>query len=121
MLVLLAQTLDREDNDEDQDHEHDGEGRRQANPLLGEGKDVDLDPAADDEGPDELYDQAVAALADMRFISISLLQRKLRVGYNRAARMIERMEREGIVGPADGAKPREVLIRPLGEMPGAGA
>jgi S-DNA-T family DNA segregation ATPase FtsK/SpoIIIE len=76
--------------------------------------------AADDEGPDELYDQAVAALADMRFISISLLQRKLRVGYNRAARMIERMEREGIVGPADGAKPREVLIRPLGEMPGAG-
>jgi S-DNA-T family DNA segregation ATPase FtsK/SpoIIIE len=76
---------------------------------------------AEDEGPDELYDQAMAALADMRFISISLLQRKLRVGYNRAARMIERMEREGIVGPADGAKPREVLIRPLGEMPGAGA
>jgi len=77
--------------------------------------------AVDDEGPDELYDQAVAALADMRFVSISLLQRKLRVGYNRAARMIERMERDGIVGPADGAKPREVLIRPLGEMPGAGA
>jgi S-DNA-T family DNA segregation ATPase FtsK/SpoIIIE len=77
--------------------------------------------AVDDEDPDELYDQAVAALADMRFVSISLLQRKLRVGYNRAARMIERMERDGIVGPADGAKPREVLIRPLGEMPGAGA
>jgi S-DNA-T family DNA segregation ATPase FtsK/SpoIIIE len=74
----------------------------------------------DDEGPDELYDQALASLADMRFISISLLQRKLRVGYNRAARMIERMEHEGIVGPADGAKPREVLIRPLGEMPGTG-
>src|SRR5947209_11459158 len=75
----------------------------------------------DDHGPDELYDQAIAAVADMRFISISLLQRKLRVGYNRAARMIERMERDGIVGPADGAKPREVLIRALGEMPGAGA
>jgi len=75
----------------------------------------------DDEGPDELYDQALASLADMRFISISLLQRKLRVGYNRAARMIERMERDGIVGAADGAKPREVLIRALGEMPGAGA
>jgi len=77
--------------------------------------------AIEDDGPDELYDQALAALADMRFISISLLQRKLRVGYNRAARMIERMEREGIVGPADGAKPREVLIRPLGEMPGTSA
>jgi S-DNA-T family DNA segregation ATPase FtsK/SpoIIIE len=75
----------------------------------------------DDEGPDELYDQAIAALSDMRFISISLLQRKLRVGYNRAARMIERMERDGIVGPADGAKPREVLVRPVGEFPGAGA
>ncbi|MCA1827192.1 MAG: DNA translocase FtsK 4TM domain-containing protein [Myxococcales bacterium] len=75
----------------------------------------------DDEGPDELYDQAIASLADMRFISISLLQRKLRVGYNRAARMIERMERDGIVGPADGAKPREVLVRALGEMPGPGA
>src|SRR5205814_4423094 len=75
----------------------------------------------DDQGPDELYDQAIAAVSDMRFISISLLQRKLRVGYNRAARMIERMERDGIVGPADGAKPREVLIRPLGELPGAGA
>jgi S-DNA-T family DNA segregation ATPase FtsK/SpoIIIE len=75
----------------------------------------------DDQGPDELYDQAIAAVSDMRFISISLLQRKLRVGYNRAARMIERMERDGIVGPPDGAKPREVLIRPLGEHPGAGA
>jgi S-DNA-T family DNA segregation ATPase FtsK/SpoIIIE len=74
---------------------------------------------AEDDGPDEFYDQALAALSDMRFISISLLQRKLRVGYNRAARMIERMERDGVVGPADGAKPREVLIRPVGEMPGA--
>ena len=75
----------------------------------------------EDQGPDELYDQALASVGEMRFISISLLQRKLRVGYNRAARMIERMERDGIVGPADGAKPREVLIRAVGEMPGAGA
>jgi S-DNA-T family DNA segregation ATPase FtsK/SpoIIIE len=81
----------------------------------------DSEFAEEDEGPDELYDQAIAAVSDMRFVSISLLQRKLRVGYNRAARMIERMEREGIVGPADGAKPREVLIRPVGEMPGTGA
>ncbi len=65
----------------------------------------------DEEAPDELYDQALAAIADMRQISISLLQRKLRVGYNRSARMIERMERDGVVGPADGAKPRDVLMR----------
>ena len=43
--------------------------------------------------------------------SISMVQRRLRVGYNRAARMIELMEREGIVGPADGSRPREVLVR----------
>ena len=75
----------------------------------------------EDELSDELYDQALAAVSEMRQVSISLLQRKMRIGYNRAARMIERMERDGIVGPADGVKPREVLIRPLGEMPGAGA
>jgi len=79
------------------------------------------DAGADDELSDELYDQALAVVSEMRQVSISMLQRKMRIGYNRAARMIERMERDGVVGPADGAKPREVLLRPLGEMPGAGA
>jgi len=62
---------------------------------------------------DEMYDQAVAIVAESRQASISMLQRKLRVGYNRAARMIEKMEQEGIVGPADGSKPREVYAKPL--------
>jgi DNA segregation ATPase FtsK/SpoIIIE, S-DNA-T family len=79
------------------------------------------DAGLDDELSDELYDQALAVVSEMRQVSISMLQRKMRIGYNRAARMIERMERDGVVGPADGAKPREVLLRPLGEMPGAGA
>ncbi|HEY1417099.1 MAG TPA: FtsK/SpoIIIE domain-containing protein, partial [Myxococcaceae bacterium] len=79
------------------------------------------DAGLDDELTDELYDQALAVVSEMRQVSISMLQRKMRIGYNRAARMIERMERDGVVGPADGAKPREVLLRPLGEMPGAGA
>ncbi|HYO57777.1 MAG TPA: DNA translocase FtsK [Archangium sp.] len=70
---------------------------------------------------DELCDQALATVSEMRAVSISMLQRKMRIGYNRAARMIERMERDGVVGPADGAKPREVLIRAVGDMPGAGA
>jgi S-DNA-T family DNA segregation ATPase FtsK/SpoIIIE len=84
-------------------------------------REEEFDGGADDELSDELYDQALATVSEMRQVSISMLQRKMRIGYNRAARMIERMERDGVVGPADGAKPREVLLRPLGEMPGAGA
>lgn len=64
----------------------------------------------EDDLSDELYDQAVAIVSEMKRVSISMLQRKMRIGYNRSARMIERMEREGVVGPADGAKPREVLV-----------
>ncbi len=60
---------------------------------------------------DEKYDEAVAIVCESGQASISMVQRRLRVGYNRAARMIETMEKEGIIGPADGAKPREVLAR----------
>ncbi|MCK4838010.1 MAG: cell division protein FtsK, partial [Desulfobulbaceae bacterium] len=60
---------------------------------------------------DERYDEAVALVCESGQASISMVQRRLRVGYNRAARMIETMEREGVVGPADGSKAREVLVR----------
>ncbi len=73
----------------------------------------------EDDLSDELYDQAIAIVSEMRQVSISMLQRKMRIGYNRSARMIERMEREGLVGAADGAKPRDVLVRPVGQMPGS--
>ena len=62
-----------------------------------------------EEEYDQFYDQAVAVVKETRQASISMLQRRLRVGYNRAARMIEMMERDGIVGPSDGSRPREVL------------
>ena len=62
---------------------------------------------------DELYDKAVALVTETRQASISNLQRRMRIGYNRAARMIERMERDGVVGQSDGAKPREVLVNKL--------
>jgi S-DNA-T family DNA segregation ATPase FtsK/SpoIIIE len=62
---------------------------------------------------DEKYDEAVAYVARTGHASISLMQRKLKIGYNRAARIIERMEEEGIVGPSDGVKPREVLIHKI--------
>ena len=60
---------------------------------------------------DEKYDEAVALVTETGQASISMVQRRLRIGYNRAARMIEIMEKEGIVGPSDGARPREVLAR----------
>ena len=59
---------------------------------------------------DERYDDAVALVTQNGQASISMVQRHLRIGYNRAARIIEVMEAEGVVGPADGVKPREVLV-----------
>ena len=57
-----------------------------------------------------MYDQAVRIVAETRQASISMLQRRLRVGYNRAARMVELMEKQGIVGPPDVTNKREVLV-----------
>ena len=65
----------------------------------------------DEDGAlDEMYDQAVAVVAETQQASVSMIQRRMRIGYNRAARMVDRMEKEGIVGPGDGAKPREVFV-----------
>jgi S-DNA-T family DNA segregation ATPase FtsK/SpoIIIE len=60
---------------------------------------------------DEKYDRAVELVIQTGQASISMIQRKLRVGYNRAARMIEAMEKNGLVGPSDGVRPREVYGR----------
>jgi len=65
----------------------------------------------EDDEYDEKWDEALAIVSETRQASISMLQRRLRVGYNRAARMIEQMEKEGIIGPSDGtSKPRDVFI-----------
>ncbi len=67
--------------------------------------------AADDDTYDEMYEQARELVIKSRQASISWVQRRLRVGYNRAARMIERMESEGLIAPAaEAGKPREVLV-----------
>ncbi len=67
--------------------------------------------SSSDEPIDALYDEAVAIVAETRQASISMIQRRLRIGYNRSARMVEQMERDGIVGPPDGVRGREVLIQ----------
>ena len=63
----------------------------------------------DDEDDDDLYDDARAAVEQVGRASTSYLQRKLKIGYSRAARLMDVLEAKGIIGPADGSKPREVL------------
>jgi S-DNA-T family DNA segregation ATPase FtsK/SpoIIIE len=87
--------------------------RAQAKPeydqKVTEATSVESEPSEDQEY-DERYDDAVALITKTGQASISMIQRHLRIGYNRAARIIEMMEKEGIVGPSDGVKPREVLV-----------
>jgi len=64
---------------------------------------------------DEKYHEAVRLVVKTGKASISMIQRHLRIGYNRAARLIERMEKEGIVSPSDGIRPRQVLIKEIKE------
>jgi S-DNA-T family DNA segregation ATPase FtsK/SpoIIIE len=68
------------------------------------------------DAEDDMWKDAVQVVIDGKKASTSLLQRRLRVGYARAARMIETMEEQGIVGPADGARPREVLVNSMDEV-----
>ncbi len=70
----------------------------------------------DGGGDDDLYRDAVRVVIEGGKASATLLQRRLRVGYARAARLIETMEEQGIVGPADGARPREVLVSSIDEV-----
>ena len=77
-------------------------------------RDEDGSPVEDEDGElDAKYDDAVRVVAETRRCSTSWLQRKLGLGYNRAAKIVETMEKRGIVGPANGAKDREVLIAPV--------
>ena len=79
--------------------------------AIDEAHEEKTDEIEDESLADEMYDQAVQLVAESQQASISWLQRRLRVGYNRAARMIERMEKEGLVSAADGVRPREVRMR----------
>lgn len=95
----------QEDGDEDGEEGIDG-------PPSGM---IDLD--ADDNGGDDLFFDAVRVVQASGKASASLLQRQLKVGYARAARLLDIMEEKGIVGPADGAKPRKVFIEQMAGSP----
>lgn len=71
---------------------------------------LEFESATDDSQEEELYEAAKAEVIRAKKASASFLQRRLRVGYARAARLLDILEEKGIVGPADGAKPREVYI-----------
>mgnify|MGYP002683306461 CR=1 FL=1 len=77
---------------------------------------ADMGGAADDD----MFRDAVHVVVENRKASTSLLQRKLRIGYGRAARLIEQMEEQGIIGQADGSRPREVLVSSVESVFGGG-
>ena len=91
--------------------------RSQGEPVYDENilkpRDDEAPEEEDDGETDPMYDDAVRIVAETRRCSTSWLQRKLGLGYNRAARIVETMERRGLVGPANGAKDREVLVEPI--------
>ncbi len=80
--------------------------------MIPSKNDSDSQTNDDDEPEDEFYDQAVALVRKQQSASVSMLQRRFRIGYNRAARIVDAMEAKGIVGPSEGSKPRQVLIPP---------
>ncbi len=72
----------------------------------------DIDSYEEDEDEDELYEEARQAIIETGKASTSFLQRKFKIGYNRGARLMDSLEARGVIGPANGAKPRQVLDRP---------
>ena len=82
---------------------------------------VVADMGSGDDADDPLYKDAVHAVIEGRKASTSLLQRRLRIGYGKAARFMETMEEQGIIGTADGNRPREVLVSSMDEVFGGTA
>ncbi len=88
--------------------------------LNGRGGIVADNHPASGDSDDDMWKDAVQVVIDNRKASTSLLQRRLRIGYGRASRLIDQMEEQGIVGQADGSKPRDVLVTSLSDVFSAG-
>jgi len=89
--------------------------KKQARPVynhtIAARRDEDDEDEVSDRRADPLYDKAVQIVAETRKVSTSMIQRRLNIGYNRAAKIVEQMEAEGVIGPARGTAPREVLVQ----------
>jgi DNA segregation ATPase FtsK/SpoIIIE, S-DNA-T family len=89
--------------------------RKQARPTynlaITAKRDEEEEEAPSDRRADPLYDKAVQIVAETRKVSTSMIQRRLNIGYNRAAKIVEMMEAEGVIGPARGTAPREVFVQ----------
>ena len=89
--------------------------KKQARPVynlaIAAKRDEEEDDEPSDRRADPLYDKAVQIVAETRKVSTSMIQRRLNIGYNRAAKIVEMMEAEGVIGPARGTAPREVYVQ----------
>lgn len=83
---------------------------------IGKGGVVASDDTGGGHGDEDMFRDAVRVVIDNKKASTSLLQRRLRIGYGRAARLIEEMEEQGIIGQADGSRPREVLVSSMDQV-----
>jgi len=102
---IKQQAIPVEDNPEITNTALPSDSQKEAkNAAAGDGE------ASEEDSQDELLDDAIRLVLDLGQASASMLQRRFRIGYNRAARLVETMEELGIVGPATGSKPRELLL-----------
>lgn len=85
-------------------------------PVQFNGKGGIVAPMNNNDADDDMWEDAVRVVIEARKASTSLLQRRLRIGYGRAARLVESMEEQGIVGPSEGSKPRDVLVSSMDEV-----
>ena len=89
--------------------------KKQARPVYNHAiaakREEDLEEEVNDRRADPLYDKAVQIVAETRKVSTSMIQRRLNIGYNRAAKIVEQMEADGVIGPARGTAPREVFVQ----------
>ena len=85
--------------------------KKQAEPVYDETIVKDQQKAGSTSGEkDEMYDEAVRIIMECNQASVSILQRRMRLGYTRAGRIIDMMHEEGLVGPYEGSKPRRILV-----------